>query len=99
MATIILASASPRRAELLQQIGLDFEIVVSGVPEEDVQENDPVKLAERLALAKADAVSSTLRDQHALVIAADTVVCADGKLLGKPVDKPDAMRMLRLLSD
>ncbi len=96
MEYIVLASASPRRAELLRQIGLEFEIVTSGVAEDEVKERDPVRLAERLALSKAQAVAASL--DRAIVIGADTVVCAGGELLGKPASQQEAMHMLRLLS-
>ena len=95
MKKLILASASPRRAQLLQQIGLEFDVLVSGVDEEET-EKDPARLALRLALNKANAVAATLC--QGIVIAADTVVCADGTLLGKPQDAQDALEMLRFLS-
>ena len=96
MKYIVLASASPRRAELLHQIGLEFDIMVSGVEEDEVREKDPVRLAGHLALSKAQAVAASL--DHALVIAADTVVCVDGELLGKPANGEETRHMLRLLS-
>ena len=83
MTKIILASASPRRAELLRQIGLDFEVQVSGVSEEGVVDKDPAKLVEKLAIAKALAVAKNQPRREAVVIAADTVVCVDGTLLAK----------------
>ncbi|NLP36889.1 MAG: septum formation inhibitor Maf [Firmicutes bacterium] len=98
MTKIILASASPRRAELLRQIGLDFEVQVSGVSEEGVVDKDPAKLVEKLAIAKALAVAKNQPRREAVVIAADTVVCVDGTLLGKPKDSREAGEMLRLLS-
>lgn len=98
MTKIILASASPRRAELLRQIGLPFEIRVSGVPEEKISEKNPAKLVEELATAKALAVANKVSPGEAVVIAADTVVCVDDMLLGKPKDPQDARRMLLLLS-
>lgn len=96
MKPIVLASASPRRADLLRQIGLEFDIAESGVPEDDVQEKDPARLAERLALSKARAVAATLK--RGIVIGADTVVCVDGEMLGKPADEEESRQMLRLLS-
>ena len=98
MTKIILASASPRRAELLRQIGIDFEVQISGVSEEKIAGKDPAKLVEQLARAKALAVAKNRPQEQAVVIAADTVVCVDGMLLGKPKDAQDAKRMLRLLS-
>ncbi|MCR3923139.1 MAG: Maf family protein [Firmicutes bacterium] len=96
MKNIILASASPRRADLLRQIGLDFEVMVSDVREDEIKEKDPSRLVERLALLKAQAVASARHD--GIVIAADTVVCVDGELLGKPADEREAWEMLRMLS-
>jgi septum formation protein len=80
----------------MRQIGLAFDIVTSGVAEDEDKEKDPVRLAERLARLKAQAVAATR--ESAIVIAADTVVCVDGELLGKPANEQEAMRMLRTLS-
>lgn len=96
MQKIILASASPRRAELLRQLGIEFCVTESGVAEEQIGETAPAKLAERLALAKAEAVAG--RIEEGLIIAADTVVFAGEKLLGKPASPADARAMLRQLS-
>ena len=96
---IILASASPRRRELLGQIGLKFEIRVSDV-EEAVTATEPAKVVEELSHQKAKAVMGELmreRRMGELVIGADTVVSVDGEILGKPVDKADAVRMLKKL--
>jgi septum formation protein len=96
---VYLASGSPRRRELLQQIGVSFRVVGTAVDE-------AVRLAEtaptyvlRLAAAKADAGWERSRDfTHAPVLAADTAVVLDGKILGKPADGPDALGLLRQLS-
>lgn len=93
---VVLASASPRRQELLRQIVDDFEVVVADVDEEALVNADPVVTARRTALAKAQAVAR-LRPE-ALVIAGDTVVAIDGEQLAKPKDEEDAFRMLRCLS-
>lgn len=93
---IILASNSPRRQELLQQIGLSFRIVPAAVNEVLIETVPPAELATSLALAKARAVAA--RFPQALVLGADTIVVVDGKPLGKPVDDQDALRMLRLLA-
>ena len=93
---IVLASASPRRRELLQQIGLPFEVLPGAVPEHGRSEADPVTLARALAEEKAQDVAQRVDD--GLVIGADTIVVADGRVLGKPSDAADAARMLRLLS-
>lgn len=94
---LILASASPRRKELLRQIGLAFEVRVSGVDEDGLSlPDDPVSHAVTLALAKAQDVAGKTAD--GCVIGADTVVAVEEHILGKPADEADAMRMLRLLS-
>ena len=98
---IILASGSPRRTELLQTAGIVHEVVVSGA-DEDVQEENPARLVEMLSSRKAEEVYERLVQQEPsgdlVVIGADTVVAADGKILGKPEDEEDARRMLRMLS-
>lgn len=98
---IILASASPRRKELLKQIGMEFEVRVSQV-EEHITETEPARVVEELSCQKAEAVLEGLRDREAkedvLVIGADTVVALEGEILGKPLDYEDACRMLRRLS-
>ena len=97
--TLVLASASPRRVELLRQLGLSFEQIVSPAEEPSPQGADPEAWAVLSARAKAEAVVRLLSDdEDHLVIGADTVVCCDGQLLGKPEDDEDAARMLRLLS-
>jgi septum formation protein len=95
-ARLILASASPRRAELLRQAGFSFQVQAADVDETALPVEDAVRLALRLAAMKAGAVASGPGE---LVLGADTVVEApDGELLGKPADDIDAARMLRLLS-
>lgn len=93
---LILGSASPRRAELLRQLGVDFAVQASDVPEEVLPSEDGVGLARRLAREKAKAVAR-LRPGH-WVLGADTVVLLDGEILGKPTDADDAKSMLRRLS-
>ena len=93
---IILASASPRRARLLRQIGLSFTVDGSNVPEETDGYDSPREIVTDLARKKAAEVA--LRHGEGLVIGADTIVVLDGRVLGKPVDAPDAARMLGLLS-
>lgn len=91
---IVLASASPRRRDLLATLGLTFEVIPSEV-DETVEENDPVRVAEGLALRKARAVETLV--PGALVIGSDTVVALDGVLLGKPADAEEARAMLAAL--
>lgn len=94
---ILLASKSPRRKELLEQLQLPFEVIAVDVDEvyPDVLESSEVP--EYLSRLKCDALINTLRDDE-LVITADTVVILDGKIYGKPENKEDAKRMLRELS-
>ncbi|MCI9144548.1 MAG: septum formation protein Maf, partial [Lachnospiraceae bacterium] len=96
---IILASASPRRRELLAQIGLDFEIRVSHT-EEKTSESEPARMVEELAGQKAEAVLELTENsgEDVLVIGADTVVTLEGSILGKPADEGQAVEMLRSLS-
>lgn len=94
---LVLASASPRRHELLRQLGLEFSTRVPEVDEQPLPGEAPQAMALRLSRAKASAVLPQL-DSSAVVLAADTVVCVDDDLLGKPVDAADAASMLRRLS-
>ena len=98
---IILASASPRRKELLEQIGVDFEIEVSD-KETAIKERDPVEECRTQAYNKAvDIVEKSklkYSDKDFVVISADTIVAIEGKILGKPKDKSDARQMLKTLS-
>lgn len=108
MIQIILASASPRRRELLEQIGLTFE-VCPAKGEEIITKSAPEEAVQELARAKAREVAAMVRQygvrhgelvtpQDMIVIGADTVVAADGQILGKPGDEEDAFRMLSMLS-
>jgi septum formation protein len=95
---VVLASASPRRAELLRQIGLKFEIDATHGTDETVRAGeDPVAAAERLAREKAAACQAARPDAD-VVVAADTMVVLDGAILGKPSDPRDAGAMLGALS-
>ncbi|MCR2048867.1 Maf family protein [Acetatifactor muris] len=96
---IILASASPRRRELLTQIGIDFEVRISHM-EEKTSVSEPALMVEELARQKAEAVLTSEEDtgEDVLVIGADTVVALEGNILGKPVDEAQASEMLRGLS-
>lgn len=96
MIRIILASASPRRIQLLQQIGYTCEVIPSGC-DETVTLIDPESVVRELSFRKAEYIARSIKDE-AVVIGADTVVSFDGQILGKPVDESDAYRMLRLLS-
>ena len=96
---IILASASPRRRELLAQIGLDFEVKVTQV-EERTTATLPEQVVEELARQKAEAVLETLEEdsEDFLIVGADTVVAIEGQILGKPADRIQAIEMLKRLS-
>lgn len=100
MKKFILASASPRRKEILEAAGLDFDIFVSEADEESVPRDVPPKLyVQELALLKAAAAAKTvLKSKQSLIISADTIVTLDGKILGKPSDTDNAKEMLRMLS-
>ena len=93
---VILASRSPRRAELLASAGISFEVLAADVDETPYPNEAPDAYVERLAIEKARAVLA-LRP-GARVLGADTTVTIDGEILGKPVDEADALRMLRLLN-
>ena len=96
---IILASKSPRRKEILEDLGLEFEIIVADADESsDIRE--PKRLVETLASRKGRAVLEKLGGgvSDTLIIASDTLVYADGEFLGKPRDRADAERMIRKLS-
>jgi septum formation protein len=94
---LILASASPRRRELLARAGFDFEVRSSVVEEAPAPGESAEEFARRAARDKALDVAARAQP-GSLVLGADTVVVADGEILGKPVDAMDAARMLRLLS-
>ena len=94
---IILASASPRRRELLTQVGFDFTVMPSDV-EENPASTLPQDIVIELSKEKARDVWNRIGQSDCLVISADTVVAIDGEILGKPEDEADAARMLELLS-
>lgn len=95
---IVLASGSPRRRELLEQIGLTFTVVAPDVDESPLPGEDPVAYVGRIALDKVNAVVNYTVVADALVIAADTTVEIDSEVIGKPIDLEDARVMLRRLS-
>jgi septum formation protein len=107
---LVLASASPRRRELLAQVGYKFEVRPAHIPEDPLPGEDPIVYVTRLAREKAEAVYRELAmaqemgrgvdraAQSLVVLGADTTVTLDGMILGKPEDAADAARILRLLS-
>lgn len=94
---VVLASGSPRRRELLTQLGLEFTVVVPNIDESVHPGEQPRAYVGRLAQEKAAAVVQQV-GERSLVIAADTTVDLGGDILGKPVDSADAVAMLRRLS-
>lgn len=95
----ILASGSPRRKELLTNMGVEFEIMVSNA-DEVITEKEPAKIVESLSLGKAEDVASRIQtfNEPTVLIAADTLVFLNDEILGKPRDKEDAVRMVMDLS-
>lgn len=96
MKKIILGSGSPRRKELLSQIGVPFEVRVSE-KEEIYTQTIPKEIVKELALMKAENVASELPAKNTIVIGADTVVVHQDQILGKPKDEQDAFRMIQSL--
>ncbi|MGB2622859.1 MAG: Maf family protein [Candidatus Acidiferrum sp.] len=94
---LILASASPRRAEILRDAGFDFDVVPSPIDETPLPGESPHALVQRLATAKAELVASHT-SAPAIVLAADTVVTLDNRIFGKPRNTDDARHMLVQLS-
>jgi septum formation protein len=96
---LILASASPRRRELLERAGVAFEVIPADIPEEPRPDEQPIAFASRLAAEKSRAVAERVGPTPARrVLAADTIVVLDDAILGKPSDADDALRMLGRLS-
>lgn len=94
---IILASASPRRAEILRTVGWPFETLPVNIDESRQPDEDAVAYVTRLAREKAQAAAA--QAQHLTIVAADTTVVIDDHILEKPLDLEDAKRMLRLLNN
>ncbi|MBT8395895.1 MAG: septum formation protein Maf [Gemmatimonadetes bacterium] len=93
---LILASASPRRAELLSRLGLTFEVIPAHIPEEWLGDESPEDHAERLSVAKVMKVS--VANPGSLVVGGDTVVIRDDHILGKPRDAGEALSVLMSLA-
>ncbi len=97
--TIVLASTSPRRIEMMKQLNFDIKVVAPEADETPKRGENPKALVKRLARDKARSVMKRARSTKAIVLAADTIVVSPaGKILGKPVDVADAKRMLKALS-
>jgi len=93
---LVLASGSPRRAEILERAGWPHEIIVAGIDETVLPNEEPAAYVQRLARGKAEAVANRLSE--GVVLGADTTVVVANQILGQPVDDADARRMLRLLN-
>ncbi|MGB7070191.1 MAG: Maf family protein [Pyrinomonadaceae bacterium] len=93
---LILASGSPRRAEILTSVGWEFTRVVQDVDESVFPAEDPGDYVRRLARSKAESITANANGDW--VLGADTIVVIDGQIIGKPADADDADRMLRMLS-
>ena len=93
---LVLASGSPRRSEILERAGWPHEIIVPGIDETVLPNEDAAAYVQRLARSKAEAVASRL--ETGLVLGADTTVVVANQILGQPLDDADARRMLRLLN-
>ena len=98
MTDLILASASPRRSEILQQIGVDFQIVPANIDETPISQESPVDYVQRMAKEKAQHVINTIADSSTPVLGADTSVVLNSKIYGKPTNQEDGMAMLAALS-
>jgi septum formation protein len=96
MEKIILASKSPRRAEILRAVGWDFETSPANIDETLLDSEDAITYVKRLAREKAEYIAGA--DPGKLVLGADTVVVVDGEIMGQPSDDQDAQRMLKMLS-
>lgn len=94
---IILASGSPRRQQLLRDLGLVFQIITADIDETPHPDEDPIVLVRRLAESKAQAVAQ--KCSTSLIIAADTMVALENELLGKPTDEAHARQLLTQLRD
>jgi len=93
---LVLASGSPRRAEILERAGWPHEVIVAGIDETLLPGEEAAAYVQRLARSKAEKVASSL--DHGLVLGADTTVVVADQILGQPVDAADARRMLDLLN-
>ena len=93
---LVLASGSPRRSEIMNSVGWEFTKDVPDIDESEREGEKPEAYVQRLAREKAEAVGASHPDQ--IVLAADTTVVIDDRIIGKPVDLDDARRMLRMLS-
>lgn len=96
MTKIILASASERRQKLLEQVGINCEVIPSNIDEDSINGDNPGDLVEKLSSAKAENVAERLEGDF-VIVAADTVVVKDSRVFGKPSDEKEAFEMLNSL--
>lgn len=96
---LILASASPRRKQLLRQLGITFKIMPQNIVERPELGEAPEKFVERMADEKAMSALGNLMGNNIVVLASDTIIVCDGRVLGKPKNKSEGIKMLRSLSD
>ncbi len=94
---IYLASSSPRRKKLLEQIGLQFEVIKISTPERIKKNENPIDIVKRISFEKLEAAKKKIN--NGIIITADTIVVYNNHILGKPKNKKDACRILNLLSD
>ena len=94
---VVLASRSPRRIDILNQLGVEHVVIPADIDESPLADEDPMSYVQRLAIEKARAVLARV-DSTSTVLAADTTVDVDGQILGQPIDEADSRRMLQLLS-
>lgn len=96
---IVLASASPRRRELMSQVGIKFDVMPSNISEESLHGETAEEYVLRLSVEKASEVAVRITDKNVKwIIGSDTIVLSEGKILGKPIDDNDAIYMLNMLS-
>jgi len=95
---LILASQSPRRQYLLKELGLHFEIITTNIPEKYPENLTPDQVAVFLAELKADSFDTARLDPKSIIISADTIVCIENEILGKPGNYKEAVSMLLKLS-
>ncbi len=95
---VVLASKSPRRIQLLKELGLEFQIIPADVDEKSVKAKTPVKLVKKLSELKAQTVKENCACQKACIISADTIVVFKGRIFGKPIDENNAFEMLKFLN-
>jgi septum formation protein len=96
MTKFILASQSPRRAELLKQLGIEFEVIPSNSDEDSISKSNPVSYVKNVAKLKAKTISKQINE--GVIIAVDTEICMENRIFGKPKDDSDAALMLKELS-